>query len=269
MVRDQLNELSTAVTKEKVEAYRRDGHVCIRGLIDAETVSTYRHIIEEISTSWKYETRPIEERETYGKAFLQVHNIWQKNKLCKEIVFAKRFAHAACQLLGVDSVRIYHDQTLFKEPGGGHTPWHQDQTYWPLESDRTITMWLPLAEITEEVGSMYFVSGSHARGEFGAGPISDSSHHKIQEWIEENDSPVKTHGEMAVGDVTFHSGFTLHSAKANPTMKTRPILTVIYVADQTRILDPTPMQEFDLKLWLGGRQPGDVVDSEINPQLYP
>ena len=87
MVRDQLNELSKAVTKEKVEAYRRDGHVCIRGLIDAETVSSYRPIIEEISTSWKYETRPIEERETYGKAFLQVHNIWQKNKLCKEIVF--------------------------------------------------------------------------------------------------------------------------------------------------------------------------------------
>ena len=131
MVRDQLNELSTAVTKEKVEAYRKDGHVCIRGLIDAETVSSYRPIIEEISTSWKYETRPIEERETYGKAFLQVHNIWQKNKLCKEIVFAKRFAHAACQLLGVESVRIYHDQTLFKEPGGGHTTSHQDQTYWP------------------------------------------------------------------------------------------------------------------------------------------
>ena len=40
MVRDQLNELSTAVTKEKVEAYRRDGHVCIRGMIDAETVSS-------------------------------------------------------------------------------------------------------------------------------------------------------------------------------------------------------------------------------------
>ena len=114
MAKGQLDEPSQAVTAEMVHAYQRDGHVCIRGLIDAETVSTYRPIIEEISDSWRYEKRPIEERETYGKAFLQVHNIWQKSMLCKEIVFAKCFAHAASQLLGVESVRIYHDQTLFK-----------------------------------------------------------------------------------------------------------------------------------------------------------
>ena len=79
-------------------------------------------------------------------------------------LFLPSVLHAASRLLGVESVRIYHDQTLFKEPGGGHTPWHQDQTYWPLEPGSTITMWLPLAEITREVGSMYFVSGSHEMG---------------------------------------------------------------------------------------------------------
>ena len=133
MAKAHLNEPSPAVTPEIVQEYEREGHVCIRGLIDAETVLNYRPLIEEISESWRYEKRPIEERETYGKAFLQVHNVWQQRMLCKEIVFAKRFAHAASRLLGVESVRIYHDQTLFKEPGGGHTPWHQDQTYWPLE----------------------------------------------------------------------------------------------------------------------------------------
>jgi ectoine hydroxylase-related dioxygenase (phytanoyl-CoA dioxygenase family) len=269
MVKGNINELSTVVTSKEIAAYQRDGHVCIRGLIDAEALLSYKPAIEEISAAWRYETRPIEKRETYGKAFLQVHNIWQKNRLCKEIVFAKRFAHAASQLLGVESVRIYHDQTLFKEPEGGHTPWHQDQTYWPLEANSTITMWLPLTEISEDVGSMCFVSGSHHKGEFGAGTISDSSHEKIQDWIDENNSPICTHGAMAVGDATFHSGFTLHSAKANPSKQTRPVLTVIYVAGGTRIMDPTPMQEFDLKLWLGGRQPGDIVGSEINPQLYP
>ena len=38
-----------------VEEYQRDGHVCIRDLIDAETVLNYRPIIEEISESWRYE----------------------------------------------------------------------------------------------------------------------------------------------------------------------------------------------------------------------
>ena len=269
MAKGQLNQPSSAVTPEIVQEYERDGHVCIRGLIDAETLLNYRPIIEEISESWGYEKRPMEERETYGKAFLQVHNVWQKSMLCREIVFAKRFAHAASRLLGVESVRIYHDQTLFKEPGGGHTPWHQDQTYWPLEAGTTVTMWLPLAEVTNEVGSMYFVSGSHEMGEFGAGGISDASHDKIQKWIDSNGHIPFTHGAMALGDATFHSGFTLHSAKPNPTKETRPVLTVIYVADGAEILDPTPMQEFDLKLWLGGRQPGETVSSEMNPQLYP
>ena len=87
MAKALLNEPSPAVTPEIVQEYERDGHVCIRGLIDAETVLNYRPIIEEISESWRYEKRPIEERETYGKAFLQVHNVWQKSMFCKEIVF--------------------------------------------------------------------------------------------------------------------------------------------------------------------------------------
>jgi len=44
----------------------------------------------------------------------------------------------------VDGVRIYHDQALNKEPGGGYTPWHCDGYYWPLQSDKILTAWVPL-----------------------------------------------------------------------------------------------------------------------------
>ena len=69
--------------------------------------------------------------------------------------------------MGVDGVRLYHDQALYKEPGGGFTPWHQDQTYWPLDTTHTITMWMPLLDIPPNVGSMRFASGSHAFGNLG------------------------------------------------------------------------------------------------------
>src|SRR5207249_11996994 len=58
---------------------------------------------------------------------------------------------------------LYHDQALFKEAGGGRTPWHQDMYYWPLDTDRTITMWMPLVDVPAEVGSMLFASGSQDR----------------------------------------------------------------------------------------------------------
>ena len=74
---------------------------------------------------------------------------------------------------------------------------------------------------------------------------------------------------MQPGDATFHAGWTLHRAEANMTSKARPVMTVIFVADGTRILEPTPLQDFDLKVWLGGQLPGEMVDSPMNPLLYP
>ena len=74
---------------------------------------------------------------------------------------------------------------------------------------------------------------------------------------------------MQPGDATFHAGWTLHRAGPNTTLKARPVMTVIFVADGTEILEPTPLQELDLKIWLGGQLPGDQVDSPMNPLLYP
>ena len=46
---------------------------------------------------------PIEERDTYGKAFLQIMNIWTKSAAVKEIVFSKRLAKIAD---GPDGCRV-------------------------------------------------------------------------------------------------------------------------------------------------------------------
>lgn len=46
--------------------------------------------------------------------------------------------------LQVKGVRVYHDQALNKEPHGGYTPWHCDGFYWPVQSDKIVTAWIPL-----------------------------------------------------------------------------------------------------------------------------
>ena len=257
------------VPNSAVEEFAHKGHTCIRGLATLEEIAYFRPAIEETATAGRYDHRPLEERDTYGRAFLQVHNLWQRDTTCKGFVFAKRFAHVAATLLGADGVRLYHDQSLFKEPNGGYTPWHQDQVYWPLESGKTVTMWMPLVEITAEIGSMHFVTGSHKFGNVDAGSISDESHQKITQWVNDNSLNEESYGPMQSGDATFHAGSTLHRAGPNPTSHERPVMTVIFVADGTRITEPTPLQGFDLRLWLGGKQPGELVDSPMNPLLYP
>ena len=140
-------------------------------------------------------------------------------------------ARVAAELLGVGGVRLYHDQALFKEPGGGPTPWHQDQIYWPFDSDRTITMWMPLVDIPDQVGSMTFASGSQSLGDLGAYDISDASDEAAAETVAARGLTLFTYGALDAGDATFHRGWTLHRAGPNPTTQMREVMTIIWFAD--------------------------------------
>ena len=119
-------------TADERVAFERDGHVCIRGLLTAEEVAAYRPAVMSAAAEGNHESRALEDRDVYGRAFLQCINLWRLDERVRELVFAPRIARVAAELLGADSVRLYHDQGLMKEPGGGHTPWHQDQFYWPF-----------------------------------------------------------------------------------------------------------------------------------------
>jgi ectoine hydroxylase-related dioxygenase (phytanoyl-CoA dioxygenase family) len=251
-----------------VEAFVRDGHALVGSLASAEEVAAYRPALVAAAESRRFERRPLAERDTYGKAFLQMMNLWTIDDAARRFVCAHRFAKVAADLLGVEGVRLYHDQALFKEPDGGPTPWHQDQVYWPLGTTSTITMWMPLVDLSEEVGSMVFASGSHLRGDAGAGEISDRSNEAISQLIEQEGIALSTHGALRAGDATFHAGWTLHSAGSNPTGQTREVITIIYYADGARVTEPTARQRFDLQLWLGGLEPGDLAAGERHPLLY-
>src|SRR5260370_32104028 len=153
----QLLDEDCPLTDHQVTRYQRDGHLLLRKLVDHASLTHFRRAIKTAVSRHNRETRPLEDRDTYGKAFLQIMNLWEKDDSVRSFVLAKRFAHIAARLMGVDAVRILHDQALFKEPGGGITPWHQDAIYWPLDTDKTITMWMPLVDVTEQVGSMTVV----------------------------------------------------------------------------------------------------------------
>src|ERR1041384_2082915 len=126
------------LTQDQILSYRRDGHVLLRGVASPEDIAYYRPLLGKAVDHFKTEARPLEERDTYGKAFLQIINLWRRDKFIEKFVLAKRFGKIAADLMGVEGVRLYHDQALYKEPGGGITPWHQDEYYWPLSSDLTI-----------------------------------------------------------------------------------------------------------------------------------
>lgn len=267
----ELPDLSSPypVSEEQARSYQRDGHVLLRAVCTPAEIAAYRQVILDAAHRFNTETRPIEERDTYGRAFLQIMNLWENDEAVRRFVLARRFAQVAADLMGVDAVRLYHDQALFKEPGGGHTPWHQDQYYWPLATDNTITMWMPLVDVTEEMGTMTFASGSHTNGYLGKLEISDESEEYFRQFVAEKGYHLARSGSMAAGDATFHSGWTLHAAPGNPTDRTREVMTIIYFADGTLVGEPDNKNRVnDLNRWLPGCRAGEPAASPLNPLVF-
>lgn len=258
-----------ALTARQIADYGDNGHILLRGVASQSEIAAYEPIISGCMQALNRQNIPLEQRDTYGKAFIQIGNLWRHSEAVARFTLAKRFAKIAADLMGVDGVRLYHDQALYKEPGGGHTPWHQDQIYWPLDTDKTITLWMPLVPIPQEVGSMVFASKSQREGYISKLVISDESHRTLAQYIDGKGFEKANYGAMAAGDATFHSGWTLHSAPGNPTPDMRKVMTVIYIADGLRIAEPdSNARRGDLQSWFPGLNPGDLAASELNPLLY-
>lgn len=140
------------IPEEQINEFREKGHTLLRNILSKDEVNVYRSVIANVAAQYNTERRKLAERDTYGKAFLQITNLWKRDAGVKQFTLAKRFGKIAASLLGVKNVRIYHDQALLKEPGGGPTPWHQDQYYFPVDTINTITMWMPLVDTTIKHG---------------------------------------------------------------------------------------------------------------------
>jgi ectoine hydroxylase-related dioxygenase (phytanoyl-CoA dioxygenase family) len=257
------------LTDEQRENFKRDGHILLQNLATADEIAEFQPAIKNASYEYSTETRSLEERDTYGKAFLQIMNLWRRDETVKKFVLAKKFAQVAADLLGVEKVRLYHDQALFKEPHGGYTPWHQDQYYWAFDTEKTVTMWMPLVDIDERMGMLTFASGSHEKGAIGSVEISDESEETYDKYIAEHAFPIAKADKMKAGDATFHTGWTIHSAGANHSnTTTREVMTIIYYADGAKITAPQNQNQInDIAAWMSGKSTGEIADGFLNPIL--
>ena len=78
------------IPADAVASLRNKGHCVVRGLASAAEVAAFRPAIEAAVKRHADNQAPLAERGTYGKAFLQVTNIWQYDDTVKQFVFAPR-----------------------------------------------------------------------------------------------------------------------------------------------------------------------------------
>ena len=256
------------LTQAQIAFYGQHRFIKLKQVLNAETIDFFNEVISEQVAVMNQEHSALEERSTYGKAFLQLFNLWREHDLIKELVFSKRLGQLASELMQVNGVRLYHDQALFKEAGGGITPWHADQYYWPLSSDKTVTAWIPLQATPLEMGPLEFSAGSHAIVEGRELEIGDESEEKIQKTLRVTDFEHVIEA-FDIGEISFHSGWIFHRAGANITDQMRKVMTVIYMDKDMVLKAPdNANQENDWKTWCPGAQIGAIIQTPLNELIY-
>ena len=265
-----MNDLDTpyALPADAIARFREQGFIRLAEVLGEATLAQYGPAVTAATLHYSDETRPLEERNTYDRAFLQVHNLWQRDETVRKLVFSKRLARIAAALMEVSGVRLYHDQSLYKEPGGGLTPAHADQYYWPLASDRSVTAWIPLQAVPHELGPLAFFAGSQRYANGRDLPISDESEAKITAAMEEQGFPIVDE-PFALGDVSFHAGWTFHRAGPNRSARPRSVMTIIYMDAAMRLAEPVnAMQVDDWHNWCPGAVVGESIATPLNPVLF-
>jgi ectoine hydroxylase-related dioxygenase (phytanoyl-CoA dioxygenase family) len=214
-----------------VDRFRRDGYVVVDDLLSGDELDHYEPLVTDAVATRKRDAPPLAERSDYAKSFHQCMNLWEDYVDIRPLTFHPRVGQAAAELLGVDAVRLWHDQALYKEAGGRETDPHQDHPYWPIQELDTVTAWIPFQGSTVESGAMAYLPGSHLVGvrEFvNIFQAADAANLMDLPEIRGID-PVWV--EVPRGGVAFHHGLTVHLAKPNTTARDRAVHTIIYFAD--------------------------------------
>jgi ectoine hydroxylase-related dioxygenase (phytanoyl-CoA dioxygenase family) len=259
---------ATALSASLVEDFRRDGFVVIPGLLSTDERRRYGSAVDEaVGARSQHDARPLAEKSRYEQSFIQCQNLWEDSPEVRALTFHPRLAETAARLLGVDAVRLWHDQALYKEPGGRETDPHQDQPYWPIVETNTVTAWIPFDGSTLRSGAMGYLPSSHRLG--------------LREFVNiftsngDGDDPL-ARGELAgiepvfvevpPGAVAFHHGLTFHLARPNATATVRRVHTVIYFADgSTRGVGLFPHPSVER----AGIPLGGVIASDVTPLAWP
>ena len=265
--------MNTELTEEQIAAYRRDGFLVVREFLSpaerAELLAGIEQAVRQLG-SYKLggarQEKWLEGDSFYDRVFLQRINLWKINAAVKKYLLAPELGRMLCRLEGIDGIRIWHDQTLQKQPWANPTAWHADNPKWSYHSRHAISIWIALDAATPQNGCMYYLPGSHRNENYDDVPISQEMGLYFEQFPQFREvMPVA--GEMAIGDAGFHNGLLAHGAGPNMTPRWRRAMTAGYMPDGSTF---NGTQNVLSDEQVAALKVGDPLDDEAqNPLLWP
>ncbi len=263
----------TLVSGADVDAFARDGVVCIRGLLDAAWVARMIGAIDRI------EHNPGPFRECYSPGdtgtFFSEKFMWTFDPDFRAFVFDSPAAEVAGRLMGATKINVFYDHLMVKEPGEvSPTPWHQDLNYWPAEGWQICSMWVAFDTVDLNNGGLEFVRGSH-RGKTryqpfdfrGDGALETDEFAPLPDIESHREDHDIVSWDLEPGDAVVFHALVLHGARSNATAdRRRRALSTRWAGDDMRYIQRKKMIRL---LREPGLAPGDPLDCELFPVVWP
>ena len=260
-----------SLTADHVRQYRENGHVHLGGVCSREEIAEYREVLKSITAKRFAGAKKMSDRpeDDFSRVFMQTFNLREADERAARFIQSPRFGKIAADLMGVDAVRIYYDKAMFKEPESWLTPWHQDGPHWPFHSDNVLTMWIPLVDTSVDMGPPRFASGTHRSRVLGPRGIHRKSESYFEGYIRTRRIPV-IEEEIPAGDVTLHSHWVVHGARANTSCRVREAIGITFYEDGLFIDDSACSEENRpvIDANLGNRRPGQRADHPRNQVVF-
>jgi len=135
-------------------------------------------------------------------------------------------------ILGSD-ILLWDSAYVIKEPKTKKfVSWHQDLTYWGLNSEDLVTAWVALSPATEESGCMKMLPKSHINGRKTQIEtyMTENILHKGQELKMNIDQNQVLSVELKPGEASLHHGWTAHASPPNLSEERRIGLSLQYIS---------------------------------------
>ena len=251
-----------SVSDADVTKFREDGFIKLKNVFSPSTIGILRRqLISEVMKRFKT-------KEKQKQKFLSLDLIWEKNQVIKEFVVNKRLAGIVGRLLGVNAVRLYHDNVLSKEPGCGRTPWHYDTHHFPIATTNVVTAWIPAQAIPIEMGPLIFAKPINAYKfvEHLRFSKEDTEYDQDVWKIFQNRREIEIDCQpYEIGEVSFHHNLSFHSASPNLTSESRLVLANTYFEDGAKLVDQPTMVSGNWQQFIPDTNPGQIIRTKRNP----
>jgi ectoine hydroxylase-related dioxygenase (phytanoyl-CoA dioxygenase family) len=263
-----------AIPDEVVEAFARDGVVCLRGAFSEAWVDRMRRAVDLALSSPGPSAKVYTPNGAPGR-FSSELGLWTRLEDFRSYAFDSPAPHIAARLMGSRKINLFFDHLLVKEPGTRErTPWHQDYPYWTVSGWQVCSIWMPLDPVEEEV-SLQLVRGSHRWGvdfqpyNFVDGhPYAGRAHEPPLPDIEADRGRYDIASyALDPGDcIVFHASM-VHGAAGNVSSHRRRALSTRWTGDDATYLARQGKVGYPLSD--PGLKTGDPMDCALFPRVLP